>query len=302
MTEERRYFIMVPNMVDDMDISAQAFRLYCHIRRVAGEDGRCWESTRTLAGRCNLSRHSVMGGIKTLESAGLITVHRFGRSASGAPCRFRQILRVVDIWEENMSRYNSASSDDGSGAARTRLARTGTKWSKFEPDGSNSRRKKNTIKKNGNKREPVKKMDHVPENDADLPLAVIAVQAVSGVRVTPLLHNRLVSSLGDDPDIERLQECFMAWIERGYRPLNMAWALEWYPGGIPGRKEFKLVGSETVQDQTHQALQDYLRLNPHGLPADALQADLPQNSHVEKGEPPEAGEDLVDSNERQQQD
>jgi hypothetical protein len=59
VADQRRFFFQVPNLVDDLDLSAAAFRLYCHIRRVTGEDGRCWESTRTLAARCRLSRDVV---------------------------------------------------------------------------------------------------------------------------------------------------------------------------------------------------------------------------------------------------
>jgi hypothetical protein len=52
----RRYFTIIPNMVDDLGLSPYAYRLYGHFRRVAGEAGECWQSTATLAETCKMSR------------------------------------------------------------------------------------------------------------------------------------------------------------------------------------------------------------------------------------------------------
>ncbi|GAF99333.1 unnamed protein product, partial [marine sediment metagenome] len=44
-SEDRAYFTMMPNIIDDMGLDPYAFRLYVHLRRVAGENGACWQST-----------------------------------------------------------------------------------------------------------------------------------------------------------------------------------------------------------------------------------------------------------------
>ena len=46
----------------------------------------------------------------------------------------------------------------------------------------------------------------------------------------------IIDVVGDEPDTERLAECFGEWSHRGYRPNNFAWIYEWYQRGtIPGR-------------------------------------------------------------------
>lgn len=43
----------------------------------------------------------------------------------------------------------------------------------------------------------------------------------------------LSDAIGACPDEAKLKECWLAWLARGYRRDNWAWALEWYKSGIP---------------------------------------------------------------------
>jgi len=101
-TEDRRYFTMMPNIVDEMDdLSPYAFRLYMHFRRVAGagSGGQCWQSTRTLAEACNMSTGSISKAKKELEAAGLIEI----RTASDG--YHNDVVTVMDIWAENIEHF-----------------------------------------------------------------------------------------------------------------------------------------------------------------------------------------------------
>jgi hypothetical protein len=65
---KRRFFIMIPMMVDDMEISPRAFRLYAHIVR----RGECWENTRNLARACKMSTGAISRAKKELQQVNLI--------------------------------------------------------------------------------------------------------------------------------------------------------------------------------------------------------------------------------------
>lgn len=62
------FFCQIPNLVDELNLSPYAYRLYGHFKRVAGESGKCWQSTRTLADKCRMSMGSVSDAKKELES------------------------------------------------------------------------------------------------------------------------------------------------------------------------------------------------------------------------------------------
>lgn len=135
-TNERRYYTIIPNMIDDMGLSPFAYRLYGHYKRVAGEVGSCWQSVDTLAETCKMSRGMVSKCRQELEAAGLINVTRTDNPHGG---RDYITVTVKDIWALNVVRYASspheyASSQDGLASSPGEL-------------------KKNTIKNNRNKQE-----------------------------------------------------------------------------------------------------------------------------------------------------
>ncbi len=101
-SNDRRYFTQIPNIIDDLGLSPRAFRLYVHIKRVTGESGRCWQSTRTLAEGCNMSTGSVSKAKKELAANRLIDVDAKKNKSGGKD--FHSI-RIADIWVENSLKY-----------------------------------------------------------------------------------------------------------------------------------------------------------------------------------------------------
>lgn len=100
----RTHFIMLPNVIDDMGLSPYAFRLYCHLRRVAGESGACWQSTATLAAHCGISAGSISQAKKDLTDKGLISIDE----KSGAGGIYHHIT-ITDVWERNHQHYQPES-------------------------------------------------------------------------------------------------------------------------------------------------------------------------------------------------
>ena len=92
---------MLPNLIDDMNLDPYAFRLYVHLRRVAGEKGACWQSTDTLAETCNMSAGAVSNAKKELAERGLITIEQ--RAKNGTHYHH---ITITDIWKQNFAAFS----------------------------------------------------------------------------------------------------------------------------------------------------------------------------------------------------
>lgn len=100
--DPRKYFIIVPNLVDDMDLSVYAFRLYVHLKRVAGDKGECWQSTATLAMACKMSVGSVSKAKKELIKHQLIIVEKMISDHGEFD---RHVIHIADIWQRNNDNF-----------------------------------------------------------------------------------------------------------------------------------------------------------------------------------------------------
>lgn len=101
--DSRQFFIMLPNIIDDLELSIYAFRLYVHFVRVVGAGaGKCWQSTSTLAKACGMSRGKVSQAKKELEEAGLIAVNYAQSSAGGH--EYHEV-KIKNIWRANIAYY-----------------------------------------------------------------------------------------------------------------------------------------------------------------------------------------------------
>lgn len=104
---DRKYFTIIPNIVDDLKLSPYAFRLYCHIKRVTGEDGICWQNRDTLAEFCQMSTGQISKVKQELVGVGLIRIEKQKKSGGEL-----DVIRVLDIWPENMKQYKTHSYDE----------------------------------------------------------------------------------------------------------------------------------------------------------------------------------------------
>lgn len=149
---DRRYFTIIPNLVDDLRLSAAAFRLYVHLKRVAGETGKCWQSTTTLAEHCGLSRHTVIRAKKELEAYALIEVTARKRPDGGMP--YHEI-KILDLWKYNAEHCEGGlDASDAKCKTDTLKDKARCKISTLQSAQNapckvqNKHRKKNTTKKN----------------------------------------------------------------------------------------------------------------------------------------------------------
>jgi hypothetical protein len=99
--DTHKYRIEIPNEVDDAGLTVYAFRLYAHIKRVAGDRGFCSQGTRTLARVCKMSTGEVVKSKKELAGAKLIKIKQAGEGYNRT-----DRIYVVNIWQHNYNRYN----------------------------------------------------------------------------------------------------------------------------------------------------------------------------------------------------
>jgi hypothetical protein len=98
----KSFFFIIPNILDDMKLSVYAFRLYCHYKKVAGEDGTCWQSVKTMSEKCQMAAGSITNARRELEEKGLIKVNEVHNPTGKA---FLEVT-IIDIWGINKKGYS----------------------------------------------------------------------------------------------------------------------------------------------------------------------------------------------------
>ena len=155
-SNDRRYFSQIPNYVDDLGLSPYAFRLYVHIKRVTGESGKCWQSTKTLAKSCNMGIGSVTRAKKELAKAKLIEIEPTTNPHGG---KDYHVTRIVDIWLENSLKYSSSTKEELDNAEYSKTSTTN------EQTSTKGVLKNNSIKNNQDAEKGEKKGEAVVRDD-----------------------------------------------------------------------------------------------------------------------------------------
>jgi DNA-binding transcriptional regulator GbsR (MarR family) len=106
---ERKYFTMMPNFIDEMDLSVYAYRLYGHLRRLAANGSKIHVSLNTLAKNLGMSKGSVHNAKQQLIDKKLIDFIEFEKGGFQ-----HHAIVVLDVWRENIEHFNRSSDDTGS--------------------------------------------------------------------------------------------------------------------------------------------------------------------------------------------
>lgn len=102
----RKYFAQIPNIIDSMNLSVYAFRLYVHLKRVAGENGYCNESLLTLKQKLKISQNTIIKARRELEEprdelGGKSLIVSETKYNTTGEKGYTYIL-INDIWPENI--------------------------------------------------------------------------------------------------------------------------------------------------------------------------------------------------------
>jgi hypothetical protein len=106
-----KYRTEIPNLIVDKGLSPYALCLYVHIKRTAGDKGKCWKSIRTLAKDSGMCRNVVFKAEQELMRHGQITISKVVNKHGGYPCNE---IRITDVWDENYRSFAGPSNGEDS--------------------------------------------------------------------------------------------------------------------------------------------------------------------------------------------
>lgn len=94
----------IPHIIQELDISANAFRLYCMLKKIAGDYGSCYKTSKILCVDCKISKHTLIDSLQELENIILENgqkiievTRRKNLDGSHAP----HLIKIVDVWRYN---------------------------------------------------------------------------------------------------------------------------------------------------------------------------------------------------------
>lgn len=108
-TDDRAYFTMLPNIVDDADLDPHEFRLLCHYYRV----GETYESNKTTAKKCGMSVRTVQSKRQSLADKGWVELEW---TVPTDHTKGQVIVIVIDKWADNVAKYGKGGAGDAWGA------------------------------------------------------------------------------------------------------------------------------------------------------------------------------------------
>lgn len=240
--DPRRYYTQVPNMVDDAGLSPYAFRLYVHLKRVAGDDGNCWQSTGTLASACKMSAGMVTKAKIELQDKGFITIKQVAHENPG---RAYHIISIIDLWVENSTKYKQSSPHE-------------LQSSQSELQSSPHELKNNPIKNNPLRDSAAQhKRAPKPKDERTNHPAIQLIRGVTGKFPPKAIYDDIIKVLGDSPNGAKFSEVHKTWVRRGFNAGNFDGQLEWYRIGIPqnGNGKRATPSQPPVQEQTEEQIQ-----------------------------------------------
>ena len=98
---DKRFFIQIPNLIDDADLTPYEHRLYFHLVRVCGTTGVCSQGTRLLAEWCGFSAGNISKAKEGLKRKGLIKIRKVQ-----TPNGEGDEIKLTDIWSLNAQLYD----------------------------------------------------------------------------------------------------------------------------------------------------------------------------------------------------
>jgi hypothetical protein len=207
----RKYYATVPHLIDDANISVYAYRLYGHIKRVAGDSGACYQNTTTLAKACNMSAGSVSKAKQELSDAGFITIEKM-TSKNGE----YDHITIQDVWVKNMNTYTASSPDEQGSSPHERRRSPGET-------------KNNTIK--NIQYEEVKPAPRKRDARLDHP-AIIEYRKIAHLHVPITWRDAVIETVGDEPNnVMVWGELVLNWIGHGWNKANIKDMLDAHKNG-----------------------------------------------------------------------
>ena len=194
--------------------------------------GFAWPKQSTLAKRCLLTRRSVNASLQRLEAAGLITIEdQFGDGGRQISSRYKfHNIQIRDMHADEF--VDPADGGEDSIRCETGSYPLGTS---FLPPVNDV----HTMKEHPIEKKKERRMKKPPDPRSGHP-AILAFKKFAGQPPNVRQYDKVIASLGESPDLDRLAKCYEVWcVDKGISPFNLVWCTEWYadPSQIPGKKK-----------------------------------------------------------------
>lgn len=75
-----------------------------------------------------------------------------------------------------------------------------------------------------------------PKDERSNHWAVASIRSLIGYYPKKILWDEIIVALGDEPQVERLAECYKAWSRVSGNASNSTWYLDWFVNGIPANR------------------------------------------------------------------
>lgn len=107
----------LPNILFELDLDPYEFRVYCQIKKITGDGGKCWMSMRALAEKCNISERKLREVKKSLsqpiEQLGNIPLLKITKRKKEKGDLDTDLIEIIDIWPVNFQKSYSAARHAG---------------------------------------------------------------------------------------------------------------------------------------------------------------------------------------------
>jgi DNA-binding MarR family transcriptional regulator len=133
--------IWLHRAIDDMALDPYEFRVYCHLCRRAGANGRAWPGMQSIAAKCRMGKAKVKMCLIALVERGMIEVE--SGKQDGKPNVYR--LNDLDKWlDQNKQLLQGGGHDMARGVATTWLPGSHHMATKVLKDKDNTKGPKTT--------------------------------------------------------------------------------------------------------------------------------------------------------------
>jgi hypothetical protein len=101
---DHHYRTEIPNIIFELGLTPYEFLVYCHIKRITGESGKCWQSVREIAKSCGISVTQVAKCIDSLtipkNGLNLPLIKKTKRKLPNG-LNETNLITVVNLWKHN---------------------------------------------------------------------------------------------------------------------------------------------------------------------------------------------------------
>lgn len=231
---DRKYYSQIPHLIDDLGLSVYAYRLYGHLKRVTGETGQSWQSTKKLATYCNMSVFSVVEAKKELVKNRLIKITTEKSKRGG---RDYHLITIIDIWKRNVNCYakeqvseaNLQVSQDNEQVSVAQRKNNPLKNATQKPDEENEAADAEPITvENSSEFSPFATKQVADSTLLDANIQII--KRVSGYYPKKVIRPTLIKIFAKrgNLDEEEFKNKYIDWVGAGYNPVKWKGILDHY--------------------------------------------------------------------------